>query len=615
MADFFAADEILGKSYDARLMRRLIQFIRPYRLLAIVGVLLGFLATGLNVANFFIQGLVVADLNPEKPLASSFLDWLWQLFGSPITRGTGSHLLGLSFLLCSAVTALFIVEIVHYYCLQLFGQKVIYDIRMRLLRHMLDLPLQFFHKNPVGRLVTRVSNDIQALQEFVATGLIDLTRQLLLMVAIAIALLTVSLRLGLISLAIVPLIIVATVLFRHFARLCYRKIRKELATMNAFLAENITGMSIIQLFHREQRQLDSFETINQNLTRSNIASVKAWALFSPTINIFKGISLATVLFFGTHLVLRRELDLATFTIFIWLIGIFFDPIRHLAEKYNMLQAAMASCERIFMVLDTETDVALKITGEKIGLTAFHGAIEFCHVNFGYEPGQPVLHDINLKIAPGEKVALVGHTGAGKSTLIKLLMQFYAPTAGKILVDGVPLDQIPPLTWRKFVAVVPQHVFLFRGNILDNIRLGNHEIDEAQVIAAARQVYADRFIEKYPTQYKHQLEEGAKTLSSGERQLLSFARALAYRPSLLILDEATSLIDTQTERLIQDALHSLLRGQTSIIIAHRLSTIQNADKIVVLHQGAIVEIGTHQELLRRQGFYCRLHQCQTALATA
>jgi ABC-type multidrug transport system fused ATPase/permease subunit len=619
MPDFFAADEVTGRPYDARLMRRLLCYIRPYWKLALVGIVLGTMGTLLNIATFFVQSLVVADLDPHRTTPPAFVDWLWRLCGSEPVRGMGSHLEGLTLLFAAVIFFVFFVEIAHYYCLQLFGQKVVYDIRVQLFRYLLSLPLFFYQKNPVGRLVTRVSNDVQSLQEFVANGFIDITRHIFLMAAVVVALPIIAWKLGWMMLSVFPLLIAITMIFRYFARIIYRRIRKEIARLNSFLSENIRGMSLIQLFHREEKQRKAFTAINDQLTAAYIFSIRNWALYIPTVSVLKGICQSALIYFGCRYVYAGEIDIATLSLFTWLINLYFEPIRQIAEKYNILQSAMASCERIFKIFDTPADPALlpatpcsATSGKESTADDYlppHETIEFDHVSFSYEEGPEVLHDINLKIRIGSTVALVGHTGAGKTTLIKLLLRFHDPVRGRILVDGTDLREIPATTWRKWLALVPQQVFLFRGDILDNIRLSNPQIGEEEVEKAARVTCVHEFVSRYAKGYRHPLEEGGRTVSAGERQLLSFARALAYRPAILVLDEATSLIDTQTERLVQQALARLLENRTNIIIAHRLSTIQHANQIVVVDQGRIVEIGTHQNLLTQPGVYHNLYQLQ------
>lgn len=609
MSGYFDHDDFSGKSYDARLMGRLFGYLKPYMVLAVIGIVLGAFAAAFRIAMPVLQGLVVRDLSPSGKI-EGVVDRIWLFLGGSPSQPLGNLLPLLCFLFLTTILIRFVIEAFQLYVLQVFGQKVIYDLRMELFDHLLNLPIQFYHKNPVGRLVTRVSNDIEALSEFVATGLTDLTSHFFRVIAISIALPLVAWQLGLIALALLPLVIIASLLFRHFARKAYRLLRRQISYLNAFLAENIAGMSVIRAFSQEKNQREKFDQINEDLRGHYIASIRNWALYSPTVSLLEGLSMAVIIYYGYGYVTGGELSLATLTVFIWLIGLYYEPIRHLAEKYNLLQSAMASSERIFRILDTPPDPALLPENQDLTWSGPpQGKIEFRDVTFGYDPDQPVLRGVNFTIQPGETVALVGHTGAGKSSLIKLLLRFYDAQGGQILIDGRDLKTLPPKKWRRYLAVVPQDVFLFLGTIEENIRLWNDDISRGEVERAAQNVHAHRFIEKYPDNYQHQLKEGARMLSSGERQLLSFARALAYEPSVLILDEATALIDTQTEKLIQEALHKLIEGRTTIMIAHRLSTIQEADKILVLQKGLIVEEGNHQELLSQRGVYYGLYQLQ------
>ena len=609
-------EETASKSYDIRLLRRLLEYIKPHLLLGLTGIVLGTITAILQVFIPMIQGLVVADLNPQQPLHNSFLDWLWQTVAGHQVHGWGSHLYGLGLLLLATIIVQALLDMVQLYAIQVFGQRVIYDIRERLFAHLLDLPRNFFNRNPVGALVTRVSNDVQALQQFVAAGFIELTRHVFIVVAISIALPLVAWRLGWIVLSIFPLVVLAILLFRYFARKFYRYLRQQISRFNAFLSESVNGISILTVFHRQKQQRHQLAEIDQELTTSYIRSMRAWAIFSPAMNFIEGLTLAVIIYSGHGYVSDGEINLATLSVFIWLVKLYLHPMVHLAEKYNLLQSALAAAERIFSVLDTAIDPTLvsePTSTPAASPTSIRGQIEFCEVIFGYDKNLPVLQQINLKIDPGKTVAIVGHTGAGKSTLARLLLRYYNPDSGRILVDGCDLASMPTQRWRRWVTLVPQDVFIFHGSILENIRLWDSEISESEVKKAAQSVYADQFICRYQQGYHHPVEESGKMMSSGERQLISFARAIVQQPRLLILDEATSLIDTPTEKLIQKALQQLTRNRTSIIIAHRLSTIQEADKIVVMQHGKIVDIGTHQQLLAKSGPYHRLYYSQNGEA--
>lgn len=614
---YFHSDEIRERAVDLPLLRRLYPFLRPYLFFAIFGGILGVMIAALRILYVVVQGWVVADLAQQRRLESGFLEWLWGLFGQSFFHG-GSHLLGLGVLFFVVSVLIFLLSVGQQFILQYFGQKVIYLLRTKLFEHMLRLPISYFHRNPVGRLVTRVSNDVQSIQEFVSLGLIDLFRHIFTVVAISVAIPYLSWRLGAIALGILPLVVLVSWVFRYFARRAYRQLRQRISEFNAFMAENIAGMSLIQLCNKQEWQKRSFCALNEDLKRSYLQSVRVRAFYAPTVQFLEGLSLALLLYFGHFYITQRELDIATLSTLIWLLGYYYEPIRYLAEKYNLLQSAMASCERIFRVFDASPDPVLERVSEEVGSWGrdriLSSEICFQGVWFTYGGEGYALEDISFTIRPGETVAVVGHTGAGKSTLIQLLLKFYLPTRGRIEVGGVDLDRISPERWRRYIAVVPQDVFLFRGTILDNICLGDSAVSFERVRRVCREIFVDEFIERLPGGYNHFLEEGARTLSAGQRQLLSFARALVVEPAILVLDEATSLIDTPTERLIQRALGRLLRRRTSIVIAHRLSTIQGADKIVVLHRGRVEEVGDHQTLLRRRGRYYRLHRSLYAPAS-
>ncbi|RME87587.1 MAG: ABC transporter ATP-binding protein, partial [Planctomycetota bacterium] len=594
MSGFFEKDDLKEKAYDFRLLKRLFPYLKPHIYLALAGFFLGLMASLLRLSVPLLQGIVVRDLTPHH-LKGGILDQAWILLGGSPKSPIGSLIPTICLLFGLVITGRFLVEVVQLYILQVFGQKVIYQIRVDLFDHLLHLSVDYFQKNPVGRLVTRISNDIESLSEFVSNGLTDLTRHFFTVLSISIALPIISWHLGWIALAFLPLVVLTSLIFRYFARIAYRELRKHIALLNTFLSENITGMPIIHAFSREEVQRNRFEEINQKLTQRYIRSIQTWALYSPTVNLLEGLTLATILYFGYYYATGGTINIATLSVFVWLINSYYEPIRHMAEKYNLLQSALAACERIFKVMDTQKDKALDTSFSITESIPTSGDITLEHVYFSYQKDQWVLKDIHFHIQEGETLALVGHTGAGKSSLIKLLLRFYDPQRGRILVDGLPLHSLPAKLWRRHLAVVPQDVFLFAGSILENIRLWDSSISLEQVESACRLVQAHDFISKLEKGYHTVLEEGAKNLSAGERQLLSFARALAHQPKILILDEATALIDTDTEQKLQKAIENLIRGRTTIVIAHRLSTIRNADKIVVLDKGEVVEMGTHNEL--------------------
>ncbi len=489
---------------------------------------------------------------------------------------------------------------------QYAGQRIIMDVRMKLFAHIQRLSLKFFDSNPVGRLVTRVTNDIQVLNEAFTNVMINLFRDIFILVGILIMLFLLNWELALVTLCVVPFIIWITFIFRKRVRGAYREVRAKIARINANIAENISGMSVVQLFHREDPVYEHFKKINHENYLANLKQIFIFAVFRPAINVFSSLAIGLVIWFGGGQVIQGRLSLGELWAFITYLQMFFRPIQELSQKYNILQAAMASSERIFLLLD-ETDQIPDPEKPK-PLADLNGEIEFKNVWFSYDK-EFVLEDISFKVKPGEKIALVGPTGSGKTSIISLLSRFYDVDKGRVLVDGLDVRDLSKYDLRSRIAVVMQEVFLFSGDVKSNIRLNSTDITDEAVRAAAAYVKADNFIERLPRKYDHEVQESGATFSQGERQLLSFARAVAFDPGIIVLDEATASIDTETEILIQEAIQKLMEGRTSIVIAHRLSTVRNVDRIIVLHAGRIVEEGSHQELLARRGLYYKLYQLQ------
>ncbi len=501
----------------------------------------------------------------------------------------------------------FILSFGQVYLLQWTGQKIIFNIRQELFSHIEKLSLSFFDNNPVGRLVTRVTNDVQTLNEMYTGVLVNLFKDLFMLVGILIVMMRMNFKLALYSFAVLPLIIISTIIFRSKARQAYREVRTRLARLNASLAENISGMKVIQIFNQENKKYKEFDMINNTYYQATKKELLAFAIFRPTMEVISSLGLTTILWFGGKGVIQGTLEFGVLFAFINYIQQFFRPILDLTEKYNILQAAMASSERIFMLLDTTEGVKNQPNSEK--LSQIHGTIEFKNVWFAYNPEEWVLRDVSFTIQPGELVAFIGATGAGKSSIISLICRFYDIQKGQILIDGKDIKTLDKYELRKHIGVVLQDVFLFTGDIKGNIRLNNTEIDDKTIHKVAQYVNANQFISDLPKQYDEPVTERGSTLSAGQRQLLAFARTLAYDPSILVLDEATANIDTETEILIQDALKKLTKDRTTLVVAHRLSTIQHADKIIVLHKGQVREIGNHQELLAKEGIYYKLYQLQ------
>ncbi|MFW6266686.1 MAG: ABC transporter ATP-binding protein [Halanaerobiales bacterium] len=502
----------------------------------------------------------------------------------------------------------FAVNYLQVFLLHRTSQHIIYNMRQEIFSHLQKMSLSYFDNNPVGRLVTRVTNDTETLNEMYTNVLVNLFKDIFLILGILLIMIRLNLRLALVVFAILPLVALTAFLFRRFARDAYRQVRIKLARINATLSENISGMKIIQIFRQENRKFKEFTSINEEYYDATLKQLTIFAVFRPAMDLLYSLALALLIWYGGGRVLEGVLQFGVLYAFINYIRKFFRPINDLSEKYNILQSAMASSERIFKILDTEEDIKDPENPETLPKN-LKGKIQFDNVCFAYQKDEWVLKNIDLTIKPGETVALVGATGAGKSSIINLISRFYDIQKGKIYIDGHDIKNIPKKELRKKIGVVLQDVFLFSGDIKSNISLYSGKITENKIREAARHVNAEKFIKHLPRGYEQKVTERGSTLSAGQRQLLAFARALAFDPDILILDEATASIDTETEELIQDALHKLTDERTTIVIAHRLSTIQHADKIVVLHQGEIKEMGTHQQLLAQKGIYYDLYQLQ------
>jgi ATP-binding cassette, subfamily B, multidrug efflux pump len=586
-------EEVLGKAYDARLMRRLLKYLRPYRWHVVTGIVLSILTSAMEAIRPYFTKVAV-DVNIAQKDAHGLL------------------ITALLFLVVLVVRGF--VQYANAYLTQWIGQRTIYDLRMEIFTHLQNLAPKFYDKNPIGRLITRVTNDVEVLNEMFSSGIVMVFSDVFTIIGIFYFMFSMSWELSLVSLSVLPLLFYGTFLFRKKAREAYREVRIQIARINSFMQEHITGMMVDQIFNREKKSFDKFSAVNASHRDANIKSIFYYAVFYPGVDLIGALSVGLIIWYAGGNVLGGAVTLGTVMAFLQFNEMFWRPIRDLSEKYNILQTAMASSERIFHLLDDSTLPSVpQIT---LPLQHVRGEIEFRNVWFAYSTPSDganspewVLKNISFHVQPGQTVALVGHTGAGKTSIISLLSRFYDHQKGEILVDGVKIDQVRPEELRKHIAVVLQDVFLFSGDIKGNINLGNDSISLDQVKAAARVVGAHRFIEQLPDQYDSEVKERGATLSVGQKQLLSFARALAFDPRILVLDEATSSVDTETEILIQEAIRSLLKGRTSIVIAHRLSTIQNADKIVVLHKGEIREMGTHQELLSRDGIYRKLYRLQ------
>ena len=582
-----ADEELLGKAYDARLMRRLLGYLRPYT----AQVITAFFAIVAGSALQLVQPYLI-KLAIDRYIAAGDL--------------SGLNRMALAFL--AILLGSFVCEYVQTFAMQLTGQRIMFDLRMQIYRHLQRLDIQFYDRNPVGRLMTRVTTDVDVLNDLFTSGVITVFGDVFTLAGIMIVMLSLNWRLALVAFAVLPLIVLVTQWFRRNVRESYRTVRTWIAKINAYLQENIGGMATVQLFRREQRNFRRFDEINQGHRDANLDSIFYYAVFYPAIEAIGALAAALIIWYGGGRVLAGALTLGALVAFIQYSQRFFRPISDLSEKFNLLQASMASSERIFTLLDT--GVVIRNPEAPVARASpARGHIAFDHVSFGYGTDARVLHDISFEVAPGERVGIVGATGAGKSTIINLLMRFYDVSTGAIRVDGVDVREMALDDLRALFSLVLQDVQLFAGTIGDNVRLGNRAITDLDIRRAVEAVHADRFIDRLPGGLASPVAERGATLSVGQKQLLSFARALAFNPRILVLDEATSSVDTETELLIRDALKVLMAGRTTIAIAHRLSTIQDMDKILVLHKGELREAGTHQQLLAQRGIYYRLYQLQ------
>lgn len=518
-----------------------------------------------------------------------------------------SELNNLGLIYLAIIVLGFIFNYLQVYILNYAGKKIIYNIRNEVFTNIQKMSLSFFDNNPVGRLVTRVVNDTEKLNEMYTEVLISFLKDIFMLIGIVVIMIQMDLKLALMSFTVVPFILIASIIFRIQIRKVYRLVRVRLAKINSTLNENITGMNTVHIFAKENKKFKEFDHINSSYLDIVKKEVKIFALFRPSIEIIRSLGIALIVYYGGGQAISGVIEFGVLFAFINYLQRFFQPIMELTQKFNILQSAMASSERIFQLLDKEEEIKNDINAKK--LKKFEGKIEFKNVYFAYNDDNWVLKNVSFTINPGENIAFVGATGAGKSSIINLINRFYDISKGEILIDGINIKTIDKYSLRRRIGIVLQDVFLFTGDIKENIRLNNKDISLEEIKKASKYVNADKFISKLPRAYDEAVMERGSTLSSGQRQLLAFARALAYDPDILVLDEATSNIDTETEVLIQDALVKLIKGRTSIAVAHRLSTIQHSDKIIVLHKGEVKEVGKHQELLDKGGIYYDLYTLQ------
>jgi ATP-binding cassette, subfamily B, multidrug efflux pump len=619
---YHTEDEAQQRAYDSGLMKRLLVYVRPYRALMLGAVVLLLLAALLSALMPFVQMKAIDQFiqNPERlhqerqladtPGNAPGLQGQRDALSALDRSGLGRLILLLAVLIISEALVRYVQSIIVAYV----GQKTMLEMRVGLFAHLQRMSLEFLDRNPVGRLMTRVTNDVEKIQQTIVSGTVQVCSDLFTIFVVLGFMIWLDWRQAALILTVVPFVFVTSLIFRKFARHSYLEIRRKLAALNAYMQENVSGVRVVQVFNREATNFDEYSRLNASHRDEWCRQVRNYAVYFPTVEFLGSFAIALVILYQGHRILGAQaaglMSSATvgsiFAYVQWSERLF-GPIRALAERYNMLLEAMASSERIFRLLDTPEDIREK--PDAITAGRVQGAVEFKDVWFAYEPEQWVLKNINLQIAPGERVAIVGHTGAGKTTFINLMSRFYDVQRGAITVDGIDIRDYEKEGLRRNIGIVLQDVFLFSGSIERNIHLGNYALSDEQIRSCAEYVNAASFIDKAEEGYAYDVGERGSNLSTGQRQLVAFARTLAHDPQILVLDEATSSVDTTTEALIQDAILKLMEGRTSIVIAHRLSTVQHADRIVVFHHGEIREMGTHQELLSKKGIYYRLYQLQ------
>jgi len=615
-------DDVVGKAYDARLMRRLLTYMVPYKWAAIISLAAILIKATCDVLGPYLTEVAIDRYMTAHPSPRSAFLARW-LSSNPVTGITQIAMIYLGSLLLS-----YLFEFIQTYTMQWTGQKIMFDMRKQIFGHLQTMHVGFYDRNPVGRLVTRLTSDVDALNELFTSGVFAIFEDIFVLAGIVFVMLRMKWWLALLAFSVLPLIFIATRIFRKHVRDSYRRIRTAIARINSYTQEHITGMSLVQLFNRQDRAFRDFEAVNRTHMDAFKDSILAYALYYPAVEIFSSVAIALVIWIGGRGVMRGAVSVGVLVAFIQYSQRFFRPIQDLSEKYNILQAAMAASERVFRLVDTKPEI-VSPAHPKEG--DHSGSIEFRNVWFTYQRLDPqeaasiasspesalaAMHDIewilrgvSFKIAADQTAAIVGHTGAGKTTIVSLMMRFYDIQHGQILIDGVDVREHDLRQLREHFGVVLQDPFLFSGTIGSNIRLGTERITDAQMQLAAEQVNVHDFITSLPNGYNEELRERGNSLSTGQKQLINFARALAHNPRILILDEATSSVDTDTEIRVRMALERMIEGRTSVVIAHRLSTVQRADTILVMHKGQLRETGSHQELLTHRGLYWKLYQLQ------
>ena len=614
-------DDVVGKAYDSRLMGRLLKYLRPYKWQAGISLAAIILKALADILGPYLTKVAIDRYMTHDAMGKS--TWL----GRHLSTSPAAGITEIAMIYIGALCFGYVLEFAQTYLMQWTGQKIMYDMRSQIFRHLQRMHVAFFDRNPVGRLVTRLTSDVDALNEMFTAGVFAIFEDVFVLLGIVVVMLTMSWKLALISFSVLPVILLVTRIFRHSVRDSYRRIRTAIARINAFTQEHVTGMSVVQLFGREQRAFNDFEAVNRTHMLAFKDAIMAYALYYPAVELLSSIAIALVIWIGGRGVLRGTVTIGVLVAFIQYSQRFWRPIQDLSDKYNILQAAMAASERVFRLLDTPAEV----TAPPDPLPSPRaGRIEFRDVWFTYERLTPeqlsiisaaspedleaigvewILRGVSFTIEPNETAAIVGHTGAGKTTIISLMMRFYDVQRGQVLIDGIDVRQHDLTALRQHFGVVLQDPFLFTGTIAENIRLGTKSISDADMERAADEVNVLDFIRTLPHGFNEPLRERGAGLSTGQKQLINFARALAHRPRILILDEATSSVDTDTEIRVRSALDRMVTGRTSVVIAHRLSTVQRADTILVMHKGQLREHGPHQQLLGQHGIYWKLYRLQ------
>lgn len=671
MENYNNEEESITKEYDSKLMKRLLKFAKPYKWYILLVIFIMLIVTAMDLArpyliknaidnnlmgynkaytivdqpldNSILLGdkyLVQGDIKDGEPCSMVYQNNGYYIIHGKVQENTefnikvdrfmqdgktykadklkpedlkvlrktdAQEVIKTAVYIVIIAILIFILNYIQTYILQYTGQKIVFSIREAVFKQVEGLSLSFFDKNPVGRLVTRVTNDVETLNEMYTSVLVNLFKDLFMLVGIVIAMFILDVKLALITVGALPFVIFTAYLFKKYDREAYRKVRARLAKINSSISENISGMKTVQVFGKEKKKYKEFDEINKSYKEASMGQIKVFAIFRPTMDLFSSLTLAVLLWFGGIRAIDGNIKLGVLFVFISYLMQFFQPIFDLTEKYDILQSSMASSERIFMLMDNQEKISN--IENPLEVDRLVGNIEFKNVWFAYVGEDWILKDVSFNIKKGEKIAFVGATGAGKTSIINLITRLYDIQKGEILVDGHNIKHMRKEELRENIATVLQDVFLFAGDIKGNVRLNNDKISDEEVVKACKYVNADKFIEKLPEKYSAPVNERGSTFSQGQRQLIAFARAIAFDPPILVLDEATSNIDTETESLIQDALNKLTINRTTIIVAHRLSTIKNADKIIVLHKGRIREIGNHEELVEKQGLYSNLYKLQ------